>query len=557
MPYCAVRCSAPPNGFGLEELYARQLTRSLGGADERGPNFAFGASGLTLSGLAGDWEGDVAWELNDAAEVPGYDPEVVSEAIAVVRTDLDAFGAAEQAVLENHGYLLADAAARERGLTRTGGIVPAAADPPHPAWMSGRKVRDGLAASSRRTPLGRLRSRRERRLARTPEATSEELTALLRRHRPIIHYDSLETCRADAVATMCEMEVAGRCNTLHRGDGGLLAAVSPGGEEARLDLDFLRGPVYPNGEEARRDDYLDACGGSHAADAAAMRRREGLADVVYGRARHDPDGHLWLQYWFFYYWEDRGLLGLEQREGDWEMVQLLLGEEGGPEAATFVQHAGALRLSWDQVELADSGEGPALVIYPARGSHASLPHPGTQTASLVPDHNDGLGARVRPRLQAIGDDRPGWALWPGRWGSTRRRESFEANSPRGPREQPQWWDPAELHREARSWQGPGVLGAELRRPPRPRVGARRDGEVAVVSYRFDEPGAGQGAPSRIVAAPFVAGDDKPRNAHCFAIEERRGAFALPLTPESVWEGVRLSVVSDRGVAGATIDVALI
>jgi hypothetical protein len=39
----------------------------------------------------------------------------VDKVIAHVRTDLDYFSAAEAAVLQNHGYLLADAAMRAYG----------------------------------------------------------------------------------------------------------------------------------------------------------------------------------------------------------------------------------------------------------------------------------------------------------------------------------------------------------------------------------------------------------------------------------------------------------
>ena len=542
-------------GAALEERYARELVASLGGEPERGPRFVFGASGLILSGLAAGWEECVEWDLEGVAHPPGYEPSLVAEVIAAVRTDLDAFGEAEQAVLENHGYLLADAALREHGLVTSRGIEPGPPEPPHPRWMSEERVRKALAASARRTPVGRLRPRRSSRSGRSPQPGSSELTALLERHRPLLQYDSLESFRADSVATICELVAPGRCNSLHRADGSLIAAATPAAGEPRLELDFLNGTAYPNGEPALASDYLDECGGAHAADALAMRRGQGHADVVYGRARRDGDGGLWLQYWFFYYYDDKGLLGLEQREGDWEMVQLRLGGAARPEAATFARHAGAERLSWDEVELADSGEGPALVVYPARGSHASLPRAGSFEAPVVPDHNDGLGARLRPALTAIADDGPGWVLWPGRWGATRRRECFEADSPRGPREQPQWWDPAELHREARPWRGEAA--STRGRPPCAQMEARREGELAVVSYSFADPTAGEGEPARFVAAPFAAGDSDPSGTHSLAVEGRRGSFALRLPGEREWAGVRVSAVSDRGVPGGTVAVALI
>jgi hypothetical protein len=548
-------------GAELEERYARELVGSLGGEPAHGPRFVFGASGLILSGLAAGWEECVEWDLGGDAHPPGYEPGLVAEVIAAVRTDLDAFGEAEQAVLENHGYLLADAAARERGLVAARGIEPCPPEPPHPRWMDEERVREALVASGRRTAVGRMRPRRPSRGGRTAQSGSPGLTALLARHRPLLRYDSLESFRADSVATICDLAAAGRCNSLHRADGALIAAAAPAAGEARLELDFLRGASYPNGEPAHRGDYLDECGGAHAADALAMRRREGHADVVYGRARHDNEGRLWLQYWFFYYYDDKGLLGLERHEGDWEMVQLRLNPEMAPEAATFARHAGAERLSWDEVELADSGEGPALVVYPARGSHASLPRAGSFEAPVVPDHNDGLGPRLRPALTAIADDGPSWVLWPGRWGATRRRECFEGDSPRGPRGHPQWWDPAELHREARPM-GRDVASGSTNRPlggdraaPTPRLEARREDGLAIVSYRFEPLGANEGEPARLVAAPFVAGDGAPSPTHSLAIEGGEGSRALQLPDGRDWTGVRASVVSDRGVAGATVVAA--
>jgi hypothetical protein len=530
----------------LEERYARELIVSLGGESRSGPRFVFGASGLTLSGLAAGWEESLEWGIEDGGE-EGYPATLVAETIANVRTDLDAFGEAEQAVLENHGYLLADAAARRLDGTSAAGIQVRAPVPPHPRWMGEGKVRKALAASSRRVPVGRLRPRRIRSGNRRAESASERKTALLERHRPVLQYDSLESCRADSVATICSHAVYGRCNTLHRRDGSLLAAARPTGEEPKLSVDFLRGPIYPNGELAGAGDYLDECGGSHASDAMALRDREGFADLTYGRARHDRDGGLWLQYWFFFYYCDRGLLGIEQREGDWQMVQLRLDSEGAPEAATLARPTGAQRLGWDQLEQEATEVGPVAVIYPARGSHAPLARAGSHAAPIVPDHNDGDGPRLRPRLETISDAGPGWVRWPGRWGSTRRREHFEADSPRGPREHPQWWDPAALHDEATPVPEPIADGG----PGTPMLRARREGNLALVTYSFDERRDGDGDPARIVAAAIGA-DGEPSHGHPIAVEDRQGEFALQLSGDREWSGVRVAATSEQGVSGATV-----
>ncbi|HEY2716603.1 MAG TPA: hypothetical protein VGI73_10340 [Solirubrobacterales bacterium] len=528
----------------LEERYARQLTAELGGESSWGPRFVFGASGLTLSGLAAGWEECLEWAL----EMPvrgGYDERLVAETIAAVRTDLDAFGEAEQSVLENHGYLLADAALRSDGLTAAAGIEPRPPLPPHPRWMDPERVRAALGASSRRTPLGRLRPRRAGRSEREPQPRSAELTALLERHRPLLVYDSLECVRADSAATICSLALPGRCNSLHGADGVLIATASPAGGEAKLELGFLGGPAYADGRPAAAGDHLDECGGSLAADALALHRDPSLADLVYGRARRGPGGTLWLQYWLFFYYADRGHLGVEQHEGDWQLVQLGLGRDDEPRVATLARAGGSVQLAWDEVESAATEQGPVAVVYPARGSHAPLPRPGTYAAPVVPDHSDGAGARVRPRLEPIGDDGPGWAHWPGRWGATRRREHFEADSPRGPAQRAAWWDPAELEREARQWDGGGML--EGTAPPAPRLRAHREQGLAVVEYSFEEAAPGCEPARLVVAAVDAAGEPGP--ARALAVERPQDSFTLELAPDSDWTGVRVSAASGRGVPG--------
>jgi NTE family protein len=86
---------------------------------------------------------------------PGYDRDLVDEVIANVRTDLDYFSDAEAAVLQNHGYLLADAAMR----THAPGLMTATElQTPYPDWMDAAKVRRALAKSDKRTPvIGRWR----------------------------------------------------------------------------------------------------------------------------------------------------------------------------------------------------------------------------------------------------------------------------------------------------------------------------------------------------------------------------------------------------------------
>jgi NTE family protein len=83
----------------------------------------------------------------------GYPLDLVTDVIAKVRTDLDAFSRAEIRVLENHGYLMAGAAIQRRipQLIR----VHAPLVVPYPDWMDGERVRHALSGSDARTFLGR------------------------------------------------------------------------------------------------------------------------------------------------------------------------------------------------------------------------------------------------------------------------------------------------------------------------------------------------------------------------------------------------------------------
>lgn len=85
----------------------------------------------------------------------GYSKSLARESIAAIRTDLDAFSEAEAAVLENHGYWLADAAIK----THVKNLYPSGAPPlkpPYPEWeCSEDKIRNALRSSSERTLLGR------------------------------------------------------------------------------------------------------------------------------------------------------------------------------------------------------------------------------------------------------------------------------------------------------------------------------------------------------------------------------------------------------------------
>ena len=78
---------------------------------------------------------------------------------------------------------------------------------------------------------------------------------------------------------------------------------------------------------------------------------------------HQSGGTTVVQYWMFYAF-NKG--ELNQHEGDWEMVQIVL-SGGTPTDVMYSQHHGGQRATWDQVER----DGDHIKVYVARGSHAN------------------------------------------------------------------------------------------------------------------------------------------------------------------------------------------
>ncbi len=85
--------------------------------------------------------------------LPGYPEKFVKRLISRMRTDLDPFSKAEVAVLENHGYLLADASIHRhmKDLVK----IDAPLEPPYPEWLDVSKVEHFLKHSHKRVSVSR------------------------------------------------------------------------------------------------------------------------------------------------------------------------------------------------------------------------------------------------------------------------------------------------------------------------------------------------------------------------------------------------------------------
>ena len=112
---------------------------------------------------------------------------------------------------------------------------------------------------------------------------------------------------------------------------------------------------------------------------------------IYGRVARDG-GRTWLQYWFWLYYNPKHLFGFGKHEGDWEMIQIGLGEDVKPEVASFAQHNSGEARPWKKGAMDFAEDDPNRpVVYVAPFSHASYFKAGSQPYVLGLDDPRGDG----------------------------------------------------------------------------------------------------------------------------------------------------------------------
>ena len=303
--------------------------------------------------------------------------------------------------------------------------------------------------------------------------------ALLRRYQPQLRYDSNEAFFADSAAEWTDNPP----NTLTRDfrddrPGELLAAAKPQSGQAQLSLDFLAPSHYANGKSVEATDFIGCSRRDYRDQYVALRQDHAYANRMYGRVKEDR-GRVWLQYWFFYFYNDYNLAGgFGLHECDWEMVQFRMGEGGEvPDLAVYAQHRWAEVAPWGEVEKVE-GEPDTPIVYVARGSHAAYFSAGFHETEAWYDLADGKRNTPKLELEIVGDEKPPWATWPGLWGGTRARISgLETGSPTAPWRHGQWAHPAELLEGART-----VKHGSAAPPPSVRVS--RAGDHLELTYDF-------------------------------------------------------------------------
>jgi hypothetical protein len=382
--------------------------------------------------------------------------------------------------------------------------------------------------------------------------------ALLERYRPFVRYDSRETFRADSPAVMTDMvrhaERGSYCNILRRKSGEILAVSEPSlfaETHPKLNLDFLRHVghgCYPSQATIDPSDRLDAHAPDFQGDARFMHSVPGLADKVHGRVVHE-DGASYLQYWFFYYFNE---MPFDQHEGDWEMIQVNLDEHGEPDSATYSQHRHGDTKDWKDVPKVKTPEGGVPLVYPAHGSHACYFSAGRHHSGLfdgIDTHDGGKGEPVRLDLvPLISEQRPAWLAWPGLWGATQGH--FHLSSPTGPaRQTSKWGKPHQFCEDGRKWVHTFLLPPEgveeMVPPPAPAITVREEKNVLQVTYTFPAEIPAGARPAFLRVTVDMA-DGVPLT-YPVPVAERSATIQLPEPAAREGMAVRVSALTQNGV----------
>jgi hypothetical protein len=295
---------------------------------------------------------------------------------------------------------------------------------------------------------------------------------LVERRRPLLKFDAQEPY----LAISAESIMINPANALILHDGTVLARVDRDGQGLSLDLIG----DYPGSIAALPGDRLDEAP-DVLADARRMQVDPAIAERAYGRAVRDGPW-LWLQYFFWEYYNPKHLLGFGKHEGDWELIQIGLDSDSRPQVATFAQHNGGEARDWLEVEREGEGEDEHPVVYVAPFSHASYFEARTHWHPGGPDTPDGEGPAYRPRIERFG----AWGVWPGRWGNSRGvlGGKLGGRSPASPGAQKGRWErPTAFHGQAQRKRPFGLVDRAIWRighatyPSKPRITATLDGKL--------------------------------------------------------------------------------
>lgn len=118
-----------------------------------------------------------------------------------------------------------------------------------------------------------------------------------------------------------------------------------------------------------------------------------------------------IQYWMFYAF-NKG--DLNQHEGDWEMVQIVISGEN-PILVMYSQHHSGQKATWNQVER----DGDHIKVYVARGSHANYLRSYSGKLGIASDTVGNNGKILQPTdYKLVLLESQNWLSYRGHWGWT-------------------------------------------------------------------------------------------------------------------------------------------
>jgi hypothetical protein len=220
-----------------------------------------------------------------------------------------------------------------------------------------------------------------------------------------------------------------------------------------------------------------------------MERTPEHSGRLYGRVCEDGN-RTWLQYWFWLYYNPKNLFGFGKHEGDWEMIQIGLDDEGRPELVGYAQHDSGEARKAHKMKWVDRDGGRHPVVYVAPHSHASYFDQGAHPYVFGIDHPSRGGPEDWLRVEKFGD----WVRWPGHWGNSERVIANRiGNGPPSPSKQGLKWDhPAAFQLLLRArWLRVQLgklmhLAGRLTFPKEPVLSARLDGRACHVTYETQD-----------------------------------------------------------------------
>jgi RsiW-degrading membrane proteinase PrsW (M82 family) len=280
------------------------------------------------------------------------------------------------------------------------------------------------------------------------EPFPEDDLALAQRYAPVFYFHPDEVFLPQPVDVIVEQARLRQSRPMWFDINILVSLTVPDLLKLESDTSYFLDVWYGDGGSSAYANYS-----AHQAYYQAMLSPHagGPPTAVYAHVvRDEVEGYITIQYWAFYYYND----WFNKHEGDWEMVEVILTENGVPEWVVLSQHHGGTRRAWSQAPVEDTTHPAAYV---ALGSHANYFVPdevypngkdiGNERIEIM--DRTGAAGRTIPEVIMLPDRQTAstrTAIWPGtewlsfrgHWGELAAQSDF--GGPLGPADKGTQWE---------------------------------------------------------------------------------------------------------------------